>query len=206
MDENDRLQEQVERFNRNNPDAPDHVAEVERLRAEIDRLTAERAALLAPVDGINEDLGVLANMACEDPKHNDLWCPTCEECPAIRALARETIHLRAELEEARLTLAAEQGRAEGAPSEGWIPDYQSGQFPCWQWRKTAPSGERVTVDYFPVERRWEWCFMDRPNYENFPWVRDRFRMTAREAMIVVDEAIKRSRRIPDSEVRSGPHK
>lgn len=58
MDENDRLQDQVERFNRNNPDAPDLVAE-------IDRLTAE-------------------------------------------------------LEETRLTLAAEQGRSEGAPSEGWV--------------------------------------------------------------------------------------
>ena len=132
--------------------------------------------------------------------------PDERHCSCVPHLRAEIDRLTAELEEVRLTLAAEQVRAEGAPSEGWIPDYQSGQFPCWQWRKTAPSGERVTVDYFPVERRWEWCFMDRPNYENFPWVRDRFRMTARDAMIVVDEAIKRSRRIPDSEVQSGPHK
>ena len=146
-------------------------------------------------------------------KDEERWFHVMALMPPVRELvgaivqgAEEIDRLTAELEEVRLTLAAEQGRAEGAPSEGWIPDYQSGQFPCWQWRKTAPSGERVTVDYFPVERRWEWCFMDRPNYENFPWVRDRFRMTARDAMIVVDEAIKRSRRIPDSEVQSGPHK
>ena len=121
--------------------APDerHCSCVPHLRAEIDRLTAERAALLAPVDRINEDLGVLANMACEDPKHNDLWCPTCEEYPTIRALAREAIHRRAELEEARLTLAAEQGRAEGAPSEGWtygIIDDEGGR----GWRKPWRQG------------------------------------------------------------------
>ena len=129
--------------------APDerHCSCVPHLRAEIDRLTAERAALLAPVDGINEDLGVLANIACEDLKHNDLWCPTCEEYPTIRALAREAIRRRAELEEARLTLAAEQGRAEGAPSDGWRAaggDWSKGRARVkrsgflWRWHIYAP--------------------------------------------------------------------
>lgn len=48
--------------------------------------------------------------------------------------AAEVERLTAELEEARLTLAAEQGRAEGAPSEGWtygIIDDEGGQ----GWRK-----------------------------------------------------------------------
>lgn len=97
--------------------------------------------------------------------------------------------MRDERDELRLNLAAEQGRAEGAPSEGWKPNYSTGQFPSYQWRKTFKNGERVTVDYFPVERRWEWCFMDRPNRENFPAVRERFRTTARAAMQAVDAAL-----------------
>ena len=136
--------------------APDerHCSCVPHLRAEIDRLTAERAALLAPVDGINEDLGVLANMACEDPKHDDLWCPTCEEYPTIRTLAHEAIRLRAELEEARLTLAAEQGRAEGAPSEGWVhyDDPTYGQI----WEKRYDNGDIVRVGLNGIVHR-EMC-------------------------------------------------
>ena len=181
MDENDRLQEQVERFNRNNPDAPDHVAEVERLRAEIDRLTAERAALLAPVDGISEDLGVLANMACEDPKHNDLWCPTCEECPAIRALAREAIHLRAELEEARLTLAAEQGRVEGAPSEGW----QAPTRTRTSWRKEGPGW---LIDVSKRYDLWDWDYWVLGIAAGAPTATGTAQ-TARAAMLAADAAI-----------------
>ena len=113
-----------------------------------------------------------------------------EEIAALKArltaVERERDAARAEAEELHLTLAAEQGRAEGAPSAGWTPRFEYGQFPAYQWRKTFPNGERVTVDYFPVERRWEWCFMDRPNRENFPWVRERYAATARAAMCRVD--------------------
>lgn len=44
MDENDRLQDQVERFNRNNPDAPDLVAEIDRLTAELEETRLTLAA------------------------------------------------------------------------------------------------------------------------------------------------------------------
>lgn len=40
---------------------------------------------------------------------------------AAPILAGEVKWLRAEVEDLRLTLAAEQGKPEGAPSEGWTP-------------------------------------------------------------------------------------
>ncbi len=82
-------------------DLPERVAalvrEGEALREKVKSLTDERESLLAPVEGAGDDLGALVDMTCEDPKHNDLWCPTCEEYPRIRALAREVARLRAAL-------------------------------------------------------------------------------------------------------------
>ena len=147
--------------------APDerHCSCVPHLRAEIDRLTAERVALLAPVDGINEDLGVLANMTCEDPKHNDLWCPTCEEYPTIRALAREAIRLRAELEEARLTLAAEIGDIKGALSTRWTTDGHN-------WYGARPDGGMDKIERWSnltgdgtIKHCRGWTWVDRFGFE-----------------------------------------
>lgn len=103
--------------------------------------------------------------------------------------ARQILKMEQELARQQLIFKAERGIPTAIPSPGWTPNYGFGQFPRYQWRKTFPSGERVTVDYFPVERRWEWCFMDRQNLENFPWVRDRFKESAYEAMEEVDRYV-----------------
>lgn len=50
MDMNAQLRDEVERFNREHPDAPDIVMENVRLRAEVERLTAERAAIAQALD------------------------------------------------------------------------------------------------------------------------------------------------------------
>lgn len=82
-------------------------------------------------------IAYIARAAGFDP--ND---PTVEP-PAIVARIEtqraDLERLTAALEEARLTLAAEQGRAEGAPSPGWEPcrvDDDGG----WGWRKKTADG------------------------------------------------------------------
>lgn len=87
---------------------PAIVARVENLRAEVERLTAERAAVRAALvdsgtEPVTEDMGRLAALVA------------AQLADEVATIAR----LTAELEETRLTLAAEQGRTEGAPSTDW---------------------------------------------------------------------------------------
>ena len=55
--------------------------------------------------------------------------------------------LTAELEEARLTLAAEQGKPEGAPSAGW-------EFDGRDWNKNYPDGSFAGLSGRRGKRRW----------------------------------------------------
>jgi hypothetical protein len=84
------------------------------------------------------------------------WVPAL-----LNTLAAETAtqraeieRLTAELEEARLTLAAEQGRAEGAPSDGWVhyddPNYSQ------IWEKRYDNGDIVRVGLNGIVHR-EMC-------------------------------------------------
>ena len=78
---------------------------------------------------------------------------TREVCAAANRAIEERDAARAEAEELRLTLAAEQGKAEGAPSEGWCNVGASMGTTYWQkatiagvWAVTPTSGgERLTV-------------------------------------------------------------
>lgn len=203
-------------FDPNDPgvEPPDVMARVENMRAERDEALQRLADARAPVGGVNVE-EVLSDP--DRPWLFAPWVDVQARLDVVPVLAREVIRLRLapdaaqayavaceasadaasndlevmreKCDELRLTLAAEQGKPEGAPGEGWEPNYHTGQFPYYQWRKTAKNGERVTVDYFPVERRWEWCFLDRPSRGNFPAVRDRHQPTARAAMQTVDKAL-----------------
>lgn len=125
---------------------PAIVARVENQRADL--ATARR---LLPPRYVAADGSILDPERCT-PHASD--CAECgrgrahdEGCLALLATPAEVaVGLRAEverltavIEEARLTLAAEQGRAEGAPSEGWtygIIDDEGGR----GWRKPWPNG------------------------------------------------------------------
>jgi hypothetical protein len=92
---------------------------------------------------------------------------------------QDVIRLRAALEEARLTLAAEQGRAEGAPSEGWVYDRR-----YRQWNK--PRGFHV----MKIGTEWSWRVSPYPTGSSW-WGRE---PTARAAMLAADKALFESRR------------
>lgn len=85
------------------------VEEVRRLRAEVARLHADNADLLATADADQHmhTRAVRAEAALEDARNG-------ADLAADRAN-----RLQAEVTELRLTLAAEQGRQEGAPSARW---------------------------------------------------------------------------------------
>lgn len=62
-----------------------------------------------------------------------------------KTLARRLLATMDELAEARATLAAEWGEAEGAASEGWRPHYNDHGFQCWalwQARKVIAQAHR----------------------------------------------------------------
>lgn len=103
--------------------------------------------------------------ACGTPmqtsaRNGDLFLVECPNCyrgvgvgsldgftlagsPSTRALWAEVERLRAEVNELHLVLAAEQGRAEGAPSEGW--EYREGMGADPYWRRRVDIGERIGV-------------------------------------------------------------
>lgn len=91
---------------------------------------------------------------------------------------QEVGRLRAALEEARLTLAAEQGRAEGAPSEGW-------ESTITEWRKGRMRVRRQGWG-------WGWVLLEDPPSRRSiaAGVAD----TARAAMLAADKALFESRR------------
>jgi len=99
--------------------------------------------------------------------------------PLVRRVVGERDELRAALEEARLTLAAEQGRAEGAPSSRWR-SCGRGVFEAFE------NGIRVaSVWRFPESDGWGWWVCggmagDAP--------------VARAAMLAADRALFESRR------------
>lgn len=102
--------------------APDerHCSCVPHLRAEVERLTAAQLAdEVATIARLEQEIGRL------------------QSALGGEIAARQAADVA--VEEAQLTLAAEQGRAEGAPSEGWtygIIDDEGGR----GWRKPWPNG------------------------------------------------------------------
>jgi hypothetical protein len=88
------------------PSWHDMPEQVTALRAEVDRLTAERDA---------HSRAKAANSFAQDSLRDEIDMLRRER-HAERLLVQERT---AEIVELRLTLAAEQGRAEGAPSESW---------------------------------------------------------------------------------------
>lgn len=100
--------------------------------------------------------------------------------PEHPCIHEQNAELRAALEEARLTLAAEQGRAEGAPSAEW-------KFNGARW--TKQSG-RYSLRTQRVAVGWEWWIRDE--YGTF--IIDGVADTARAAMMDADKALFESRR------------
>ena len=100
--------------------------------------------------------------------------------PLVRRVVRERDELREALEEARMTLAAEQGRAEGAPSAEW--EYNGAR-----WTKRSGQNslrtQRVAVG-------WEWWIRNEYGTCIIDGVVD----TARAAMLAADKALFESRR------------
>lgn len=175
--------------------APDerHCSCVPHLRAEIDRLTAERAAVRAALvdsgtEPVTEDMGRLAALVAAQ---------LADEVATIAHLEQEIGRLQSALggeiaarqaaevalEEARLTLAAEQGRAEGAPSEGWICERIHRGRPTWL-RRAIVQGYDGTfyVEYAPIGiDGWFWCFQSADVQTAFQPAN-----TARAAMLAAD--------------------
>lgn len=84
---------------------------------------------------------------------------------------------RADLEELRLILAAEQGKAEGAPSEGWRPAAGGGA-----WLKGKARVKRGA-------RSWYW-YIYKPAPNDFKeTIADGDASTARAAMLAADAAL-----------------
>ena len=109
--------------------------------------------------------------------------PDERHCSCVPHLRAEIDRLTAELEEARLTLAAEQGHADGAPSEGWTCERIHRGRPTWL-RRAIIQGYDGTfyVEYAPIGiDGWFWCFQS-------PDVQTTFQPanTARAAMRAAD--------------------
>ena len=92
-----------------------------------------------------------------------------EALAALAGVEAERDASRAEVEELRLTLAAEQGKPEGAPSEGWV--YTDGFYERWEKGKAV-------VQNLP-SLGWKWR-IGRRKFRDAP--------TARAAMIAADKA------------------
>lgn len=149
--------------------APEHRALTERCAAaerERDEALALADSHLRDLQGANERLTTLGD-----------------------ALAKA----RGETEEARLTLAAEQGRKEGSPSEGW--EFQE-RFR--QWCKpldAAPDGDHALVqpvgttggDAFEEAGTWHWTIRLRPEGRTGIATQG-YAPTARAAMQAADKA------------------
>ena len=121
-------------------------------------LTAERDAARARADAIMAECAAATAEVCE---------------AANRVIA--------ERDEARLTLAAEQGKAEGAPSDGWTYDGSA-------WSKDYPDGSTAMVTGTRGRRSWmraSWPVLRQPAHflgRGFEFPSDR------AAMIAADKA------------------
>jgi len=159
--------------------APLLAAEVQRLRADLEKSTnaldftrqwyASRMETIKVWGKANGHWDLLASLIA-----NDGDPPTFARMLAMSGHDRDRAHaevwrLRSELEEARLTLAAEQGRQEGAPV-GW--EY-SGQI----WHRGRRRAKRCGDG-------WEWWF--RGDYGVL--IADGRAQTARAAMLAADAA------------------
>lgn len=132
---------------------PALAAEVQRLR--VDLATAAREYLVpCPESGTPMAILLSANIL----------------------LRRGNERLRADLEEQRLTLAAEQGRQEGAPA-GWFAHYDRNGF---QWLRGDPNEpETADIGVHLLNGEWRWT---EPGHESRPYP------TARAAMQAADAA------------------
>lgn len=92
-----------------------------------------------------------------------------EYLPSWHNMPEQVEALRAERDELRLTLAAEQGKPEGAPSEGWA--YTSGFYERWE------KGKAVVQNLPPLGWKWR---IGRRKFRDAP--------TARAAMLAADAA------------------
>ena len=109
-----------------------------------------------------------------------LMPPVQEIAEGLVASAAEVERLTAELEEARLTLAAEQGKVEGAPSEGWV--FEDG------WRRIDAVADRYVClidDSDPMSR---WCATVITGPEDAAIERETWAPNARAAMLAADTA------------------
>lgn len=93
--------------------------------------------------------------------------PDERHCSCVPHLRAEIERLNVELEEARLTLAAERGRADGAPSDGWV--YTAGFYERWE------KGKAVVQNLYPLGWKWR---VGRRKFRDAP--------TARAAMLAAD--------------------
>ena len=115
---------------------------------------------------------------------------TREVCAAANRAIEERDAARAEVEEARLTLAAEQGKPEGAPSEGWTCPPGT---VYWQRRSESPLGTWAITPTSPQEReghpgwRWRATFIDLDGRRSLL-----HESTARAPMLAADAAVKES--------------
>lgn len=139
--------------------APLLAAEVRRLRAEVEQRIAHGNALY---DAIVRRLVPHFPAGSRDLDWDVLP-------GTLAALARER-------EEARLTLASEQGRQEGAPSDRWYSEVQSGRV---RWHRGDPD-EAPEVSVFGLADGWRWT---EPGHESRPYP------TARAAMLAADAAV-----------------
>ena len=106
--------------------------------------------------------------------------------PLVRRVVGERDELRAALEEARLTLAAEQGRAEGALF-GWLP-------PTRFRRSFRREGTGWLIDVYQLDAGgWSWDYWRLGVAAGEPLAHGQ-EPTARAAMLAADRALFESRR------------
>jgi len=120
------------------PSWHDMPEQVTALRAEVGRLTAERDAYRRTLDKEGA-----ANAFAQDSLRGEIDMLRRER-HAERLLVQERT---AEIAELRLTLAAEQGRAEGAPSEGWTFGED-----CYRKRRWS----KGTAECIYGQNGWKW--------------------------------------------------
>lgn len=124
--------------------------------------------------------------------------------PLVRRVVRERDELREALEEARLTLAAEQGRAEGAPS-GWRNDIGHEWIRDWPPTETRygtilwASVRGDPVDGYVLMGKIKagdvQAYADLPGFGTAPDGKELWLFsTARAAMLAADNALFESRR------------
>ena len=163
--------------------------EMARMRAGLEDADEELAALRAEVERVGaavEDEAMRSSNAYAEGLADGQALASDDADEAWKTLEAERDAARAEVEEARLTLAAEQGKPEGAPSEGWTCPPGT---VYWQRRSESPLGTWAITPTSPQEReghpgwRWRATFIDLDGRRSLL-----HESTARAAMLAADKA------------------